>query len=136
MARQFRSQLKVERTASSKPPLPTVPRRQTVAVCAGLVLLVLIPFGQVARHKFTICDDNDYIFENQKITDGLTFEGIVWAFDYQCGNWHPLTWMSHMADCQVFGPHEVDGLTGRAAITWSAWPSTRPARCCCFLPSA
>jgi hypothetical protein len=49
-------------------------------------------------------DDQGYVFKNPKITTGLSLTGILWAFTHSCmQNWHPLTWISHMLDCQLFG---------------------------------
>ncbi len=78
-------------------------------MCAGLVLLVLIPFAQVGWHEFTICDDNDYIYRNPAVVH----RELAYAWDYHYGNWHPLTWLSHMADCEMFGPRTV-GVSGWA----------------------
>ena len=90
------------------------------------MLLVLIPFLQVGGHQFIICDDNDYIFENPPVVQGVSAWGFWWAWDPHAGNWHPLTWLSHMVDWQAF-----PGL-GRGGTTWAAWPSMPPAWCCCF----
>ena len=76
----------------------------TVLVCLGLLLLVVVPYAQVYSHKFIICDDDVYGYENYNVKAGLRVEGIKWAFEEpHAGNWHPLTWMSHMLDWQVFG---------------------------------
>jgi hypothetical protein len=49
-------------------------------------------------------DDGDYVFENKTVAAGLTWHGLAWAFTTgHAGNWHPLTWLSHMLDCQLFG---------------------------------
>jgi protein O-mannosyl-transferase len=100
----------------ASPPPPTVPLWRRVgaaaAICFGLMLLVAVPYAQVGYndHKFIVCDDNQYIYENPQIIRGLVADGKVrwdavrWAFqDAHAGNWHPLTWLSHMADCQLFG---------------------------------
>ena len=78
---------------------------------AGATLVVYWP----ARHyKFVAYDDNNYVYENTTVLAGLTWHGIEWAFvDRQADNWHPLTWLSHMTDCQLFGlnaggPHVVN----------------------------
>ena len=104
------------RTATAPAPAPfyeDTPRWQTVATCAGLVLLVLIPFAQVGRHTFTICDDNDYIYRNPAVTQGK----LAYAWDDHWGNWHPLTWLSHMLDCQLFPPRQADKDLG-----YTTWP--------------
>ena len=58
----------------------------------------------VLRHGFVNFDDPDYITENPHVQSGLTWHGLVWAFQIGfASNWHPLTWISHMLDCQLFG---------------------------------
>jgi tetratricopeptide (TPR) repeat protein len=74
----------------------------TAALCAGLVVLVTILYVQTARHDFTVCDDNVYIYDKPQIVSGLTWENVKWAFTDHEGNWHPLTWITHMLDWQVF----------------------------------
>jgi hypothetical protein len=55
-------------------------------------------------HHFIILDDKRYILENPIVKQGLTLTGIAWAFTtFHAANWHPLTWLSHMLDCQMFG---------------------------------
>jgi protein O-mannosyl-transferase len=69
-----------------------------------LVLATLIAFLQVGNHGFVYLDDNVYITENRPIQNGITIQGVVWAFTTgHAANWHPLTWMSHMLDIQFFG---------------------------------
>ena len=75
-----------------------------VAVCGLLALLVAIVFGQTLRHDFIDLDDSQYVFDNPHVRDGLSLQGIVWAFTQRHeANWHPLTWISHMLDCQMYG---------------------------------
>ena len=72
------------------------------AVCGFLILAVFAVFYQTARHDF-VYDDEDYILHNRHVTGGLTSEGIAWAITaYHASNWHPLTWLSHMLDCQLY----------------------------------
>lgn len=80
-------------------------RRGTVfAVCGLLVLAVWLVFGQTLRHGFVNYDDQLYVYENDHVSSGLTFEGIRWAlYSSHASNWHPVTWLSHMLDCQFFG---------------------------------
>jgi tetratricopeptide (TPR) repeat protein len=69
-----------------------------------LVLLVWIVFGQTLGHEFVNVDDDVYVTENAGVLTGLTWRGLVWAFtNLQAGFWHPLTWLSLMADAQVHG---------------------------------
>jgi len=69
-----------------------------------LAMSVLLVFWQVRNFDFVNYDDNEYVFENQRVLDGLTTEGVAWAFTSgHSANWHPMTWLSLMLDCQVFG---------------------------------
>jgi Flp pilus assembly protein TadD len=75
-----------------------------VAICGLIVLAVAVVFGQTAGHGFVNYDDDDYVYENPHVTPGLTGPGILWAFTQaHASNWHPLTWVSHMLDCELFG---------------------------------
>ena len=80
-------------------------RYAAAAVCGLLLLAVALVFGQTARHDFIHqYDDADYISENPQVARGFTAQGIVWAFThFHSNNWHPLTWLSHMLDCQFYG---------------------------------
>ena len=70
---------------------------------AAITLLVYLP---MLWHGFVNYDDPDYITSNPHVQAGLTWPGIVWAFQSgEASNWHPLTWISHMADWQLFGEH-------------------------------
>ena len=75
-----------------------------IGVCILLAAITWLVFGQTLRHEFINYDDNDYVLKNAQVARGLTFEGIAWAFTHvHSSNWHPLTWISHMVDCQLFG---------------------------------
>ena len=70
----------------------------------GLVAITLAVYAQVIRHQFIYLDDMPYIRDNRMVNRGLTLGGIVWAFTtFYAANWHPLTWIAHMIDCQLFG---------------------------------
>ena len=70
----------------------------------SLVILTFATFEQVRTCAFINLDDGVYITENRHIQDGLTFEGVTWAFKtVHAGHWHPLTWLSHMLDSQIYG---------------------------------
>ncbi len=57
---------------------------------------------------FVNLDDNRYIYDNSHVTQGLTRDSIAWAFtSLEYDNWHPLTWLSHMTDVQIFGPEGI-----------------------------
>ena len=75
-----------------------------VVVCLLLAAIVLIVFGQTLRHEFVNYDDGQYVYGNPRIVSGLSLDGIRWAFTHvHGGNWHPLTTISHMLDCQLYG---------------------------------
>jgi tetratricopeptide (TPR) repeat protein len=74
-------------------------------IVAGLLALgTLAVYLPVLGLDFTNYDDPDYVTENPAVRAGLTGPGLAWAFShFHSGNWHPLTWASHMLDCQLFG---------------------------------
>ena len=57
----------------------------------------------VLHHDFIQYDDQQYVTENPHVQAGLSAAGLRWAFGFHAGNWHPLAWLSHMLDCQVYG---------------------------------
>ena len=79
-------------------------RRQVLGVCFFLVVITWLVLGQTIRYDFVNYDDNEYVYANPAITSGLTIHGITHAFTgRQSANWHPLTTLSHMLDCQLWG---------------------------------
>jgi tetratricopeptide (TPR) repeat protein len=69
-----------------------------------LALITLLVYLPVAHDDFLVYDDHDYVTENSVVQNGLTWAGIKWAFTTgHASNWHPITWLSHMADCELFG---------------------------------
>ncbi len=71
-----------------------------------LSLLTFAVFSRTASADFVNYDDEDYVKANPHVQGGLHWANIVWAFTTgHASNWHPLTWLSHMLDCQLFGPH-------------------------------
>jgi tetratricopeptide (TPR) repeat protein len=69
-----------------------------------LALITLLAYLPAARDGFVNYDDQDYVTENSVVQKGLTWTGIKWAFTTgHASNWHPLTWLSHMTDCELFG---------------------------------
>jgi tetratricopeptide (TPR) repeat protein len=78
--------------------------RLDILVVIGLVLLTAAVYGQVIGHGFISYDDPVYVSENLVIQDGLTWKGFLRAFTtVTAANWHPITWLSHMLDFQLFG---------------------------------
>ena len=75
-----------------------------VVICTLLVAITWLVFGQTLRYDFVNYDDNEYVYANPNITHGLTIHGIIHAFSRtHSGNWHPLTTLSHMLDCRLWG---------------------------------
>jgi len=73
-------------------------------VCVVLVLATFAAFEPVRHNEFVNYDDDDYVTENPQVTGGISWESMVWAFtSSHVGNWHPVTWLSHMLDCEFFG---------------------------------
>lgn len=71
-----------------------------------LATVTVAVFWRVSRHEFVNYDDYAYVTLNPIVEQGLTWPGVAWAFGQLHGEatyWHPLTWLSHMLDCQLFG---------------------------------
>ena len=82
---------------------PVVDFLKSLSVCCFLLLLVLVVFQRTSQHDFIICDDDVYIYRNPHAAGGLTWENVKWSFTgVYAGNWHPLTWLSHMLDCEIY----------------------------------
>jgi hypothetical protein len=76
----------------------------TTLVAAALVLAVFAIYAQAVKYQFVDLDDSEYVYDNVIVTRGITLRGIAWAFaPSSYAHWHPLTWLSHMADIQMFG---------------------------------
>jgi Flp pilus assembly protein TadD len=79
-------------------------KRFVLSIAVVLFLAALVPYLQTARFDFVGLDDDLYVTENPRVKEGLTPEGVAWAFrTFHSYNWHPLTWISHMADVSLFG---------------------------------
>jgi tetratricopeptide (TPR) repeat protein len=97
--------------AAAPPPGPGVGRQTPEGgVAAGgiaalaLFAVVFCLYLPAARNDFVNYDDPDYVTANRHVLTGLRWENVVWAFGAgHASNWHPLTWLSHMADAQIFG---------------------------------
>ena len=78
--------------------------RFELIVCVFLIVMTLAVYWQVLGYDFVNYDDDGYVTENPSVREGLTKKSILWAFtSFHIGNWHPLTWISHMLDCELFG---------------------------------
>jgi tetratricopeptide (TPR) repeat protein len=77
---------------------------RVVGLCLALAAITFVVFGQTVGHQFVNFDDGDYVVNNPAVKQGLTFQGVAWAFSGpRYANWHPVTWLSHMLDCQLYG---------------------------------
>ncbi|MCX5633749.1 MAG: hypothetical protein NTW93_08770, partial [Phycisphaerae bacterium] len=73
-------------------------------ICAALTLGTIAIFYRVHSFGFVNYDDSVYVFANPNIQAGITLKAVKWAFTAgYASNWHPLTWLSHMLDWQLFG---------------------------------
>jgi tetratricopeptide (TPR) repeat protein len=73
-------------------------------ICTALIVVILAVYLQVGNHQFFSFDDYAYVTRNPHVSNGLTGDNILWAFtSVEATNWHPVTWLSHMADAQCFG---------------------------------
>ena len=103
-ARVHRQQRSQGRPPSEQERPATAPVERTRLVCAGLLAITLAVFGQTTGFPFVNYDDDTYVYQNGHVVRGITGKNIVWAFTAtHAANWHPLTWLSHMLDCQLYG---------------------------------
>jgi len=80
----------------------TLQRHHVIAIV--LAVVTFAAYSQVLNNGFTNYDDADYVTANTHVQSGITLDGIIWAFTTgDAANWHPITWISHMLDCQLFG---------------------------------
>ncbi|HEY5043831.1 MAG TPA: tetratricopeptide repeat protein [Verrucomicrobiae bacterium] len=107
-------------------------------ICLALGLVTLLLYLPVLHHGFVEYDDQQYVTDNPLVQAGLTWRGFIWAFGFHAGNWHPLAWLSHMLDCQIYGAwaggHHLTSVLLHVAstlllfsvinrMTHSMWPS-------------
>ena len=90
-------------------------RRVRLCICLALVAVTVAVYWPVMRFAFINFDDPDYVTQNRYVLSGLTWPGVVWALQTgHSANWHPVTWLSHMLDMQLFGlqpgPHHLVNL--------------------------
>lgn len=79
------------------------PRRYVGILCLALVAATLAFYNPIAHNRFIEFDDGVYITVNPHVQQGLTWDTTRWAFTtFHAGYWHPLTWLSHALDCQIF----------------------------------
>ncbi len=92
--------------------MPTAPelpnhredRRVGIGVCVFLTVAIWLVFGQTLNHEFINFDDDRYVYQNAEVSRGLTVEGLKWFLTHAHARlWHPLTTLTHMTDCQIYG---------------------------------
>jgi Flp pilus assembly protein TadD len=100
--------VKTSRRRRAKREEPVIPAQRPPSdlwVFALLTAAVFAAYWQTLHFGFVSFDDPAYVTDNVHVSAGVTWNGIVWAFTHSsAGNWFPLTWLSHMLDCQLFGP--------------------------------
>jgi protein O-mannosyl-transferase len=110
--------------------------RLIALLLAFITLIVFLPAGW---YQFLNYDDNEYVTDNPFVKNGLNWTDLKWAFTaFHSGNWHPLTWISHQTDCELFGlnagAHHIVNILFHAAnvalvfilllrLTEKLWPS-------------
>src|SRR5580658_795595 len=119
--------------------MPASAEKRVVIFCLLLVATTLAFYNPIVHNTFTDFDDSVYILKNLQVQSGLTWNTVKWSFTtFHAGYWHPLTWLSHALDCQIFrlnpaGHHYINLLLHVAnalllflllrQATGLAWPS-------------
>jgi tetratricopeptide (TPR) repeat protein len=116
MSRRFKKNLRPKRDVAPPEPVSPLTSRlesHTVThnlrwlipgICLLIVAVTWVVFGQTVHYEFVNFDDDIYVYENPRITSGLTLQGIRWAFSHSyCYYWAPLPALFHMLDCQLYG---------------------------------
>src|SRR4051812_23049098 len=112
MAKQTTQKRKAVGVTAANGPTPkgfevshvTTFERPDLLILLGLAVVTFGIYAQVIGHRFTNYDEFGYITENSMVNRGVTLGGLAWAFTtLHAGNWHPLTWIAHMIDSQLFG---------------------------------
>jgi tetratricopeptide (TPR) repeat protein len=79
-------------------------RWASLGICAALIAATAVVYGRTVGFGFVAFDDEIYVYENPHIKPGITLRGVKWAFtQVHESNWHPLTTLSHMLDCSLYG---------------------------------
>ncbi len=110
------------------------PSRQWLLIACVLLLLATVAlYLPVNHHPFVNYDDDEYVTDNAQVKAGLTADTLAWAFtNYDAANWHPVTWLSHALDYQLFqldpaGHHDVNLIlhtVNVALLFWVLWQAT------------
>jgi len=106
-----RRAVRPEKTSARKPEPPTLKtdssfRKQRFLLFLALICTTVALYWPVLTHPFINYDDDTYVTANAHVQSGLNTKSLVWALkSTEQSNWHPLTWMSHELDCQMYGLH-------------------------------
>ncbi len=112
----------------------TLPEKWGFALALLLIVSTVMLYHSVKRYPFVSFDDRDYVVRNFQIQSGLDWDTVQWAFtSFYSSNWHPLTWLSHALDYQLFhlnpaGHHDTNVLfhaLNAALLFWVLWRATR-----------
>ena len=113
--------------------LSALPEKWGFALALLLIVATVALYQPVKHYPFITFDDRDYIARNFQIQSGLHWDTVQWAFtSFYASNWHPLTWLSHALDCQLFhfdssGHHDTNVLLhalNAALLFWVLWRAT------------
>lgn len=86
------------------PPADSLLSKRALVACLVLIAACVIVYAPVRHFGFVSLDDPEYVTENLHVARGMTWQGARWAFTSSyAANWHPLTWLSHMLDVQLYG---------------------------------
>lgn len=90
--------------ATTENPGPSTTSRPALITAVVLASMTIALYAPVATFNFVNYDDPEYVTGNPHVRKGLSVDGTVWAFTQtHAANWHPVTWLSHMLDCEIFG---------------------------------
>lgn len=104
MTPKRKSKKEVHKTPEAPHPKPVVKNWKELAAVFCLLLATVMVYSPIRGQEFVNIDDDLYVTENRMVQNGITEEGVAWAFTaFYSFNWHPLTWLSHMLDCELYG---------------------------------
>jgi tetratricopeptide (TPR) repeat protein len=105
MPPRVRSRQQRRQARASEPSTDSALQRKLL-ICAALAVLTCLVYSPVRGHPFVNYDDDSYVTDNAHVQSGLSGETIAWAItSTEHDNWHPVTWLSHAFDCDLFGVH-------------------------------
>ena len=122
-----------ETIISSRSTARVLSEKWAFALALLLIVATVALYHPVKRYPFVTFDDRDYVIRNFQIQSGLDWGTVQWAFtSFYASNWHPLTWLSHALDCQLFqlnpsGHHDTNVLfhaLDAALLFWVLWRAT------------